>query len=195
MRLVSLLALAAAVPALALPALAQTWPARSLRILVPFGPGGPTDVVARILANGLSASLGQPVVIENRGGAGGNIGVTAAARAAADGYTLLVTSAGFVINAGLFRNPGYDPVRDFAPVSRVVNNATVFVVNPANPATDAADFVKDGRVEAGRRAPDGIDPMRLLRGDGRFRPHRGDGTGVMRDTGTSAQKFPRTKQP
>ena len=73
---------AVALPAHALPAQAQTWPARSLRILVPFGPGGPTDVVARILANGLSASLGQPVVIENRGGAGGNIGVTAAARAA-----------------------------------------------------------------------------------------------------------------
>jgi tripartite-type tricarboxylate transporter receptor subunit TctC len=113
-----------ALPALiAAPARAQSWPNRPLRIVVPFGPGGPTDVVARILANGLSPALGQPVVIENRGGAGGNIGTVMAARAAPDGYTLLVPSTGFVVNASLFRNPGYDPIRDFAPITELARLA------------------------------------------------------------------------
>jgi len=136
-------------PALALPALAQAWPARSLRIVVPFGPGGPTDVVARILANGLSASLGQPVVIENRGGAGGNIGVTAAARAAADGYTLLVTSAGFVINAGLFRNPGYDPIRDFVALTEIGASPDVFLARAESPIRSLDALVDRARSTAG----------------------------------------------
>jgi tripartite-type tricarboxylate transporter receptor subunit TctC len=139
-----------ALPALlATPALAQSWPARPVRLIVPFGPGGPTDVVARILANGLSPALGQPVVIENRGGAGGNIGVSLAARAAPDGYTLLVTSTGFVVNPSLFRNPGYDPIRDFAPISELAASPDVFLAGAASPFRSLEDLVTRARATPG----------------------------------------------
>ena len=134
---------------LAAPALAQTWPSRPLRLVVPFGPGGPTDVVARILANGLSAALAQPVVIENRGGAGGNIGVGLAARAAADGYTMLVTSTGFVINAGLFRNPGYDPIRDFTALTELGASPDVFLVRADSAIRSLDDLLARARGMAG----------------------------------------------
>jgi tripartite-type tricarboxylate transporter receptor subunit TctC len=137
-----LLALPGLVP---IAAHAQSWPARPLRLVVPFGPGGPTDVVARILANGLSNSLGQPVVIENRGGAGGNIGVALAARAPADGYTLLVTSAGFVINASLFRNPGYDAVRDFVALTELGASPDVFLARADSPIRSLEQLVERAR--------------------------------------------------
>lgn len=139
-----------ALPAmLATPALAQAWPARPLRIIVPFGPGGPTDVVARILAHGLSPALGQPIVIENRGGAGGNIGAALAARAAPDGYTLLVPSTGFVVNPSLSRNPGYDPIRDFAPISELAASPDVFLAGAASPIRSLEDLVARARATPG----------------------------------------------
>lgn len=139
-----------ALPALlATPALAQTWPARPIRLIVPFGPGGPTDVVARILANGLSPLLGQPMVIENRGGAGGNIGVALAARAAPDGHTLLVTSTGFVVNPSLSRNPGYDPIRDFAPISELAASPDVFLAGAASPIRSLDDLIARSRATPG----------------------------------------------
>lgn len=134
---------------LATPALAQAWPARPLRIIVPFGPGGPTDVVARILAHGLSPALGQPIVIENRGGAGGNIGVALAARAAPDGYTLLVPSTGFVVNPSLSRNPGYDPIRDFAPISELAASPDLFLAGAASPIRSLEDLVARARATVG----------------------------------------------
>lgn len=132
-----------------LAARAQAWPTRPLRIVVPFGPGGPTDVVARILAQGLTAALGQPVVIENRGGAGGNIGVAMAARAAPDGYTLLVTSTGFVINAGLFRNPGYEPSRDFTALTEIGASPDVFLARAESPIRSLDDLLERARGTAG----------------------------------------------
>ena len=141
---------------LALPALlaapavrAQAWPARPVRIVVPFGPGGPTDVMARTVANGLSPALGQPVLIENRPGAGGNVGVVHVARAAADGYTLLVSSSGFVVNTSLFRNAGYDPVRDFAPITELGASPNVFLANPASSIRSVADLVARARATQG----------------------------------------------
>lgn len=134
---------------IAVPARAQPWPSRPLRIIVPFGPGGPTDVVARILANGLSPALGQPVVIENRGGAGGNIGTVAAARAAPDGHTLLVPSSGFVVNASLFRNPGYDPIRDFAPVTELAASPDVFLAGGASPIRGLDELIARAQATAG----------------------------------------------
>ncbi len=134
---------------LAAPALAQVWPTRPLRLIVPFGPGGPTDIVARILAHGLTASLGQAVVIENRGGAGGNIGVTLAARAAPDGYTLLVTSTGFVINASLFRNPGYDPNRDFTAITELGASPDVFLCRADSPLRSLDDLIARARATPG----------------------------------------------
>ncbi|WP_424813073.1 Bug family tripartite tricarboxylate transporter substrate binding protein [Roseococcus sp. YIM B11640] len=139
-----------ALPALlSAPALAQAWPSRPLRIMVPFGPGGPTDTIARVLANGLTPLLGQPVVIENRGGAGGNIGTALAARAAPDGYTLLVPSTGFVVNASLFRNPGYDPIRDFAPITELGASPDVFLAGAASPIRNLEGMIERAKATAG----------------------------------------------
>ncbi len=134
---------------LAMPARAQTWPTRPIRLIVPFGPGGPTDIMARTLANGLSPALGQPVVVENRPGAGGNVGVVQAARAAADGYTLLVSSTGFVVNVSLFRNPGYDPIRDFVPITELGASPNVFLANPSSSIRTMADLVARVRATPG----------------------------------------------
>ncbi|MBR0653483.1 Bug family tripartite tricarboxylate transporter substrate binding protein [Plastoroseomonas arctica] len=142
-------ALLAAPALLALPAHAQSWPNRPIRLIVPFGPGGPTDICARILAQGLSPALGQPVVIENRGGAGGNIGVAMAARAVPDGHTLLIASSGFVVNPSLFRNPGYDPVRDFAPITELGASPDVFLASIASPIRNLDDLVARARATEG----------------------------------------------
>jgi tripartite-type tricarboxylate transporter receptor subunit TctC len=142
--------LLAAPALLATPALAQApWPNRPLRIIVPFGPGGPTDVVARILANGLSPLIGQPVVIENRGGAGGNIGTALAARATPDGYTFLVPSTGFVVNASLFRNPGYDPIRDFMPITELGASPDVFLCGAGSSIRSLDDLLAKARATQG----------------------------------------------
>ena len=121
---------------------AQSWPEKPLRFIVPFPPGGSTDVVARALAEKLRDRLGQPVVVENRAGAGGTIGSDIAAKAAPDGYTLLIgTSSTHAIAPGVFSNPPYDPVRDFAPVT-LVGAATVMVVtHPSVPAKSVADLI------------------------------------------------------
>ncbi|GGG41909.1 hypothetical protein GCM10010964_31770 [Caldovatus sediminis] len=111
---------------------AANYPTRPVRIVVPFGPGGPTDVMGRVVANGLNAALGQPVVVENRPGGGGNVGVSYVARQAPDGHTLLVTSTGFVVNVSLFRNPGYDPVRDFAPITELGASPNVILAHPGS---------------------------------------------------------------
>ena len=149
-RAIARRALLSAPALLAMPAIAQSpWPNRPIRLIVPFGPGGPTDICARILAQGLSPALGQPVVIENRGGAGGNIGVVAAARAAPDGYTLLVASTGFVVNPSLSRSPGYDPVRDFAPISELGASPDVFLAGAASPIRTLADLVARARATEG----------------------------------------------
>ncbi len=142
---------ALALPLLAAPAGAQAWPSRGLRIIVPFAPGGPTDVVARILGNGLSGAFGQPVIVENRGGAGGNIGAALAARAAPDGYTLMVHSTGFVVNASLFRNPGYDPLRDFAAISEVGASPDLFLARAESPIRSLDDLLARARA-----TPDGL---------------------------------------
>jgi tripartite-type tricarboxylate transporter receptor subunit TctC len=114
-----------------------------VRLVVAFPPGGPVDLVGRVLAEQLGKELGQPVIVENRAGANGNIAAAYVAKAPADGSVLFLTSVGAVaISPALYKDLPYDPARDFAPVSKVVNNATVFVVNPSNPAADAADFVK-----------------------------------------------------
>ncbi len=117
--LAAALALAwAAAPAFAL------YPERPITLLVPFAPGGANDIVGRIVADALSEALGQPVVIENRGGAGGNIGMGLVARARPDGYTLLLAPSSFVVNPSLYKTVPYDPVKDFAPIS----DLTYFVV-------------------------------------------------------------------
>jgi tripartite-type tricarboxylate transporter receptor subunit TctC len=107
---------------------AQSYTSRFLRFIVPFPPGGATDPVARVLANRLSEVWGQQVVIENKGGAGGNIGAQAAAQSPPDGYTLFISTAFLAINPYLYRSLGYDPMTDLAPVTRLTAFANVMVV-------------------------------------------------------------------
>ena len=138
--------------ALVAPAVAQApWaPTRQVRIVVPFPPGGSTDLLARRLAEKLTAALGQTVIVENRPGAGGTTGADLVAKSAPDGHTLLMGVTGSnAIAASLFPNLPYDPVRGFAPVSRVVSAPLVLVVNAANPARDVAGYVAAARARPG----------------------------------------------
>jgi tripartite-type tricarboxylate transporter receptor subunit TctC len=120
---------------------AGAYPERNIMMIVPFAPGGPTDIIARILSAAFQRSLGQSVIVDNRGGAAGNIGMTAAARATPDGYTLLLTSTAIAVNPALFNNLGYDPFKDFAPISELVNAPNVIVVRPDSGITSIGDLV------------------------------------------------------
>jgi tripartite-type tricarboxylate transporter receptor subunit TctC len=123
------------------PAFAQSYPNRPVRLIVPFPAGGPADVLGRVLADHLNKMWGQPVIVENRGGAGGNIGAEVVARAAPDGYTLLLNASSHVINASLYEKLPYDPIKDFTPVSEVASYMLVLVVHPSVPATSVKEFV------------------------------------------------------
>src|SRR5438552_17792116 len=129
---------------LAVPATAhsQVYPARPVRMIVAYPPGGGTDIVGRLVAQKLGESLGQSVVVENRGGASGNIGTELAARAAPDGYTILMGNvAPNAINVSLFKNLPYDPVADFAPVSLVASTPNILVVHPSTQARTVKEVV------------------------------------------------------
>ena len=132
-------------------ALAQQYPAKPVRMVVPFAAGGPADLVARLLSAKLPEIWGQPLVIENRGGAGGNIGTAAAARAAPDGYTILLTTSGLMSNPSLYKDVGFDPVKDFAPVTVIGNSATILVRHPSlegvNTMRDVERLARTSRVD------------------------------------------------
>src|SRR5260221_7227218 len=121
---------------------AQTYPARPVRLVVPFGAGGPTDVIARIVAQKLSEAWAQQVYTENIHGAGGNTGVATVARAAADGYTMLVVSTGFMVNPSMYAKIPYDPVKDFAPVTLVAASPNVVSVNPGFAAKTLKELIE-----------------------------------------------------
>ena len=121
--------------------LAQTYPDRPVKIVVPFAPAGPTDVIARIVADKLSISLGKQFYVENRAGAGGNTGTAAVAASPADGYTLIAVATGFVVNPSLFAKVPYDPVKDFAPISIVAVSPNVVTVNPSVPAKSVNELI------------------------------------------------------
>ncbi len=113
---------------------AQAWPAKPLRWIIPFPPGGGTDVMSRVISQKLSERIGQPVVVENRAGSGGTIGLEAAARAPADGYNLVMgQAANLAVAPALYKKLPYDPVKDFAPITNAVSAPLVLVVNPALP--------------------------------------------------------------
>ena len=137
--------LTAAVLGLAPGAARAEYPERPIIMIVPFPAGGPTDIIARILANSMSQSLGQNVIIDNRVGAGGNIGTAIAARAKPDGYTLLLTSTAIAVNPGLFPNLPYDSVRDFEPISELVNAPNVLFVRPDSGIKSIADLVAQAK--------------------------------------------------
>ena len=125
---------------MALPTWAQSWPARPLRWVVPFPPGGTTDVVTRLIATEMSRSLGQPVVVENKPGAGTVIGVDAVAKAPADGYTMITVANSFCANQTLVKNLPYDSVKDFSPVALMGLSEHVLVANPSLGAKTLAEF-------------------------------------------------------
>src|SRR5499427_8745607 len=117
--------------ALTTAASAADYPDRNVRVLVPFAQGGPTDVIARVFAQKLSESLGHSFYVENVPGAGGNLGTAQAARAAGDGYTILVTSTGFMVNPSLYAKVPYDPIRDFTPLTLAAVSPNVIFVHPS----------------------------------------------------------------
>jgi len=140
----------AALPLVSRVARAQSYPARPIRWVVPFPPGGATDVVARLISQWLSERLGQPVVIENRGGAGGNIGVQAVVNSPPDGYTILLIPTGATINATLYDSLPYNFLRDIAPVSGLVHSPNVMVVNPALSVRSVAEFIAYTKANVGK---------------------------------------------
>jgi tripartite-type tricarboxylate transporter receptor subunit TctC len=123
-------------------ATAQGYPNRPVRIVVGFTAGGPTDAIARIVAQKLSDSLGQQFVVENMGGAGGNTAAGQVARATPDGYTIMAISTGFVVNPSLYAKVPYDPIKDFAPISLVAASPNIVVVNPSVPAKTLSELVQ-----------------------------------------------------
>src|SRR5215204_4306021 len=124
---------------------AQAWPVKPVRAIVPVGAGSSTDIVHRIVMEQLSEQLGQPIVVENRLGAGGTIGTAAVARAPADGYTLLANGSAHTIAPALYKNLSYDPVRDFAAVVPLGSTPCVLVVAPSSGIKTTADLVNVGR--------------------------------------------------
>jgi tripartite-type tricarboxylate transporter receptor subunit TctC len=123
-------------------AAAQSYPTRPIRLVVPFPPGGGTDIVARVLGQKLHQSLGQPVVIDNRGGAGGTLGTGLAAKAASDGYTLVLVPTSHVINPSIYAKLPYDTEKDFSPITMVASAAILMAVNPRVPADTVGGFVE-----------------------------------------------------
>jgi tripartite-type tricarboxylate transporter receptor subunit TctC len=119
----------------------DTYPDHKVRMIVPFAAGGPTDVIGRMVAERLSEAWGQQLYVENMPGAGGNLGVEIGARAAPDGYTIVVVSTGFIINPSMYSKIGYDPVKDFAPISLVAASPNVVTVHPSVPAKDLKELI------------------------------------------------------
>jgi tripartite-type tricarboxylate transporter receptor subunit TctC len=147
--------LAAASAALALclgwPAAAQNFPTRPITLVVPYPPGGGVDAMARVLGDKLSTALGQQVVVENRGGAGGNIGTRAVAKATPDGYTLLLGHTGTIsINPTLYTNAGYDPRKDFAPIGLMASMPVALLAHPSFSATTLADVIAYAKANPGK---------------------------------------------
>jgi len=126
------------------------YPVKPVRIVVVYGPGGGLDVVTRIVADPLARSLGRQVIVENRPGAGGNIGTEYVAKQAADGYTLMVTTNSHEINAFIYKNPGYDPRKDFTPVIQMTGAPSVIITHPGTPYATLKDLVTAARARPGK---------------------------------------------
>ena len=150
-KFLRLAASAAALPVVQTVAWAQAYPSRPVRVIVPFAPGGQTDVVARLVAQKLSDQLGQQFFVENVGGAGGNIGAGRAAQAAPDGYTiLLVDGIGFTANPNLYNKVPYDPVKSFDPVANAATTMQILAVHPSVPAKTIQELVAVVKANSGK---------------------------------------------
>jgi tripartite-type tricarboxylate transporter receptor subunit TctC len=147
-QLVLALSIAIGIPAAVM---AQAYPNKPLRIVVGYTPGGTTDIIARVIAARLTVTLGQPVIVENRPGAGGNLGADSVAKAAPDGYTLQLGTAGnMTVNPSIYPNMGFDTVRDFQPISLVATLPNLMVVNPKVPAKTVQEFVAWAKSRPGK---------------------------------------------
>jgi tripartite-type tricarboxylate transporter receptor subunit TctC len=132
-------------------ALAQEWPAKPIRFIAPNLPGGPTDILARLIGQKLAETLGQPVVIENRAGAAGNIGTEVAAKASPDGYTLVTgNNATFGANVSLYKRLGFDPVKDFTPIVLAATQPNILVVHPSLPVTNVKELIALAKARPGQ---------------------------------------------
>jgi tripartite-type tricarboxylate transporter receptor subunit TctC len=135
---------------LAVPAFAQSYPVKPVRFILPFPAGGPTDILGRIIGQKLAPQLGQPVVPENRPGAGGNVGTEYAAKQAADGYSFVLASPSLSISPSLYAKLGYDPVKDFIPISMIAQIPNVLLVHPSVPAKTLKELVQLAKAKPGK---------------------------------------------
>lgn len=129
---------------------ASDYPARPITLIVPYPAGGGNDVIARLVATKMSVSLGQPIVIENRGGAGSTIGTRGVARSAPDGYTVLIATSSLAINPALYPDVAYDPKKDFAPIGLIATSPNFVLVNPSVPVDSIADLIALAKREPGK---------------------------------------------
>jgi len=143
-------AVAAAILSSVVVAQAADYPTHPITLVVPYAAGGGNDVIARIVAEKMSASLGQTVVIENRGGAGGTIATRQVAKAEPDGYTLLIATSSLAINPSLYPNAGYDPRQDFAPIGLIASSSNVVLVNPSVPVRSVAELIELAKQQDGK---------------------------------------------
>ena len=148
-RVVKALSCLLAIVAAANLAIAQSYPSAPMRIIVPFPPGGGTDILSRAIAQKLSEAWGQPVIVDNRGGANGTIGAASAAKAPPDGHTLLVVPSGFAVNPSIYRNLPFDSLKDLAPVSQLAASPLVLVVHPSFPPRNVKELVAFLKVRPG----------------------------------------------
>ena len=148
-RFLHLAAGVVALPAIARAASAQAYPARPVRFIVPFSPGGVSDIIGRLMGQWLSDRLGQPFLIENRPGAGSNVGTEAVVNAAADGYTLLMVGSSNAVNATFYEKLGFNFIRDIAPVASIFRAPHIMEVNPSFPATTVPEFVAYAKANPG----------------------------------------------
>lgn len=131
---------------------AAEYPARPITLIVPYPPGGGNDVIARLVAGKMSTDLGEPIIIENRGGAGSTIGTRDAARSAPDGYTILIATSALAINPSLYPDAGYDPRKDFAAIGLIASSPNLVVVTPSTPAHSIAELIA-----LAKSKPEGLD--------------------------------------
>jgi tripartite-type tricarboxylate transporter receptor subunit TctC len=146
-------------------AIAQQYPTKPVRVVVAFAPGGFADGVARLIGQKMSEGLGQPVVIDNRGGAGGNIATKLVVGAPSDGYTLLVNTAAISINASLYKNPGFDIYKDFVPVALTGSTPGLFAVHASNSASSLQDLIRSAKGRTITYATAGVGSSSHLAGD------------------------------
>lgn len=144
-------ATAAAAATLALPAFAQAWPARPIKLVVPFPPGSSPDIIGRLVAEPLAAALGQPVVVDNKPGAGGNLGTGLVAKAEPDGYTLGLSIPGpLAVNTVLYKKMDYDPFTELAPLTLVAVSPNVLIVNPGLGVNSVKEFIAYAKAQPGK---------------------------------------------